>query len=245
MYSSPDCPRCGMSLEPFHTKFHEPFDTYWRCPYCHYSCNADLSRTDWHNIIANEVDWYAKQSVACKDKLNRYIHIGMDEADGMALILKFHNEFLNTTKDLHDNLSTLLSRSNKQTFRAKLDTVYGLTSYNFAKACTLLEQYKPAAQYIDEAMHYVPSDNVYFSTVLSLAEEIRQKNQVAITARPADTTPALSAAPAPAATPPTPADKPGPPSKEESIFFPGCLVWLVFMPLVLLICIYHGIDMLR
>ena len=186
MYSSPDCPRCGMSLEPFHTKFHEPFDTYWRCPYCHYSCNADLSRTDWHNIIANEVDWYAKQSVACKDKLNRYIHIGMDEADGMALILKFHNEFLNTTKDLHDNLSTLLSRSNKQTFRAKLDTVYGLTSYNFAKACTLLEQYKPAAQYIDEAMHYVPSDNVYFSTVLSLAEEIRQKNQVAITARPAD-----------------------------------------------------------
>ena len=53
------------------------------------------------------------------------------------------------------------------------------------------------------------------------------------------------AAPAPAATPPTPADKPGPPSKEGSIFFPGCLVWLVFMPIVLLICIYHGIDMFR
>lgn len=246
MHSSPDCPRCGMSLEPYHTKFHDPFDTYWRCPYCHYSCNADLSRTNWHNILDNEVGWYAKQGIVYKENLDRYIHIGMDEKAGMILILKFHSEFLDITKTLYDNLSTLLNRPTNQAFRVKLDTVYGMTAYNFAKACTLIKQYKPAAQYIEAAMRYVPSDNECFDMVVSLSEEIQQKNQEILAASPTDATPALPATPKPESpTPaPPPAATPEPPSKGKSSAS-GCLVWLTVMSLVVLFCIYQGISTIQ
>lgn len=240
MHSSPDCPRCGMSLEPYHTKFHEPFDTYWRCPYCHYSCNADLSRTNWHNILDNEVGWYAKQGIAYKQSLDRYIHIGMDKKAGMILILKFHNEFLDITKTLYDNLSNLLNRPTNQAFRVKLDTVYGMTAYNFAKACTLIKQYKPAAQYIEAAMHYVPSDNECFDMVVSLSEEIQQKNQETLAARPADTTPALPATPKQDSPAPTPAPTPMPAERKSSS--PGCLVWVIVISITMLAGLYYCIG---
>ena len=240
MHSSPDCPRCGMSLEPYHTKFHEPFDTYWRCPYCHYSCNADLSRTNWHNILDNEVGWYAKQGIAYKESLDRYIHIGMDKKAGMILILKFHNEFLDITKTLYDNLSNLLNRPTNQAFRVKLDTVYGMTAYNFAKACTLIKQYKPAAQYIEAAMRYVPSDNECFDMVVSLSEEIQQKNQETLAARPADTTPALPATPNQDSPAPTPAPTPMPAERKSSS--PGCLVWVIVISITMLAGLYYCIG---
>ena len=164
-------------MNPFDTKFHEPFDTYWRCPHCHYSCNGDMSPTNWHAILSNETDWYAQQCITYKDILSQYIHFGMDKVNGMQLIQKFHDEFLAMSNILRNNLKSMLERPSNQSFQVRFNTAYGVTEYEFAKSCIMIEQYKPAALYIGQAMKYVPSSHSSFSMIAELSEEITQKNQ--------------------------------------------------------------------
>lgn len=189
MVHPPKCPRCGTPLEPGTTRFHEPFDTYWRCPVCRYSCNVDLSPTNWHNILANELDLYAKESKSYKDNLANYIHMGMEPKLGLQRIQKFDSDFLDSTITLHKNIDAMLSRPANQSYRVKFNLVYGLTEYNFAQACVQLQQYKFAEPYIQAAMKYVPANSSYFPSVLELSEEIDRKIHPAIPDAPPEAPP--------------------------------------------------------
>ena len=230
------CPRCGTSMNPFDTKFHEPFDTYWRCPHCHYSCNGDMSPTNGHAILSNETDWYAQQCITYKDILSQYIHFGMDKVNGMQLIQKFHDEFLAMSNILRNNLKSMLERPSNQSFQVRFNTAYGVTEYEFAKSCIMIEQYKPAALYIGQAMKYVPSSHSSFSMIAELSEEITQKNQELLASKASHEISSLPPAPPPDPKPPAPPQKDDPSSASDS-FAPGCLVFLVVVPATLLLAI--------
>lgn len=250
MIHLPECPRCGTPLEPGTTRFHEPFDTYWRCPVCRYSCNADLSPTNWHNILANELDLYAKEGKSYKDNLANYIHMGMEPKLGLQRIQKFDSDFLDSTITLHKNIDAMLSRPANQSYRVKFNLVYGLTEYNFAQACVQLQQYKFAEPYIQAAMKYVPSNNPYFPSVLALSEEIDRKIHPAISDAPPPPpeAPSVKALPKAEVLPkeePLPKEEVHPTfhssvmplDKEENIFSSstrGCFIYIIAPFLLLL-----------